>query len=127
MSPKLPLNRCIARIIGVDPNELGSELFWRGDVVGMKFEPESEHSFMVQCYDADASAIVALGNSLVDDYGAGKLEKELSSDEEHCKRENVFTLPQKIDPFTGKFHYRRGTTSSAIEGSWLLNNEPLHF
>jgi hypothetical protein len=147
MSPKLPLNRCIARIIGVDPNKLGSELFWRGDVVGMKFEPESKHSPIVQCYDADASAIVALGDALVDDYREGKLERALSSDEELCKRENVFTLLKRIDLFTGKFYCSNfqhwGTTLSAMatghhpywgktdwrtaEGSWLLNNEPLRF
>lgn len=96
MSPKLPLNRCITRIIGVDPNELGSELFWRGDVVGMKFEPKSEYSPIIQCYDADASAIVALGNALVDGYAEGRLERVLSCDEALCKRENVFTLPKKL-------------------------------
>jgi len=145
MSPKLPLNRCIARIIGVDPNKLGAELFWRGDVVGMKFEPESEHSPIVQCYDADASAIVALGNALVDDYTEGKLERVLSSDKEQCMRQNVFTLPKKFDLLTGKFYcsYFRhwGTTLSVMttghhpywgktdwrtaEGSWFLNNELL--
>lgn len=95
MSPKLPLNRCIARIIGVDPNNLESELFWRGDVVGMKFEPESEYSPIVQCYDADASAIVALGDVLVDDYREGKLELGLLLDEGQCKRGNIFSLPPK--------------------------------
>jgi hypothetical protein len=90
MSPKLPLNRCIARIIGVDPNELEPELFWRGDVVGMKFAPESRYP-IIQCYDADASAIVALGNALVDDYGEGKLEQELSLSEHLCKRERIYS------------------------------------
>jgi hypothetical protein len=85
MSPKLPLNRCVARIVGVDPDELGSRLFWRGDVVVMRFE--SQDDIYINCQNADISLMSALGVILKDAYMRGHLERELTQDESQCKRE----------------------------------------
>jgi hypothetical protein len=36
ISPKLPINITMARIVGVDPNRPGQRPLWRGDVVAVK-------------------------------------------------------------------------------------------
>jgi hypothetical protein len=88
MSPQLPLNRCVARLLDIDPNtnNVGSKLFWRGDVIAMKFEKRSENSSYITCHDADSSAIGHLGDILRDAYSEGNLERELFMDECFCKR-----------------------------------------
>ena len=83
MSPKLPLNRCVARIVGENLDNLGSQLFWRGDVVVMKFE--SQDDFHIDCQDADTSVISELEQILKDAYFKGMLERELSMDKADCK------------------------------------------
>ena len=85
MSLRLPLNRCIARLLDLDANNIGSGLFWRGDAVAMKFERESEYSYHIDCHDADSSAIGDLEDMLRDAYSEGILEEALSSDEHMCK------------------------------------------
>jgi hypothetical protein len=79
MSPRLPLNRCVARVLDIDPdtNNVGSKPFWRGDVVAMKFELQSERSSYIDCHDADSSAIGVLEEMLRDAYYEGLLEQEL--------------------------------------------------
>jgi hypothetical protein len=78
MSPKLPLNRCVARIIGLNPDNLGSELFWRGDVVVMEYKSQDE--IFIDCQNANASAIIKSEEYLRDAYYEGWLEKELDQD-----------------------------------------------
>jgi len=78
MSPKLPLNRCVARIIGLNPDNLGSELFWRGDVVVMEYK--SQDGIFIDCQNANASEIIKLEEYLKDAYYEGRLERELAQD-----------------------------------------------
>ena len=96
MSPKLPLNRCIARILDIDPDasNIESELFWRGDAVAMKFESATLYSRCVNCYDTDSSAIGNLQEMLRNEYSTGILEQQLSSDEKICKRGQRIRLTQ---------------------------------
>jgi hypothetical protein len=88
MSPKLPLNRCVTRIVGVDPDALGSRLFWRGDVVVMRFE--SQDDIYINCQNVDISVTSALEVVLRDAYMNGHLERALSLDESQCKRDQQF-------------------------------------
>lgn len=85
MSPKLPLNRCVARLLDIDPDTDNIGLFWRGDVVAIKHEPQSEYSSYGDCHGTDASAIGELENMLRDAYSGGILEQDLFRDELMCK------------------------------------------
>ena len=85
MSPKLPPNRCIARIVGTNADALGQRLFWRGDVVAIKFE--SQDDLFVNFLDADHTGMPRdLELMLRDAYRKGSLERELNLDEMQCKR-----------------------------------------
>ena len=88
MSPKLPVNCCVARIVGVDPDELFSKLFWRGDVIVMRFE--SLDDIYINCQNADMSLTNDLELFLRDAYMRGFLERELTNDESWCKGEQQF-------------------------------------
>lgn len=88
MSPKLPVNRCVARIADVDPDGVGSRLFWRGDVVVMKYEPLDE--IFIDCQNADISLNSDSEDTLRDVYMTGRLEQELNRDKEICKWEQRF-------------------------------------
>lgn len=83
MSPKLPLNRCVARIVDANPDDLKSKLFWRGDVVMMKYESQDE--IYINCQNADVSSTDDLEEVLRDAYMTGRLEEELSQSELLCK------------------------------------------
>ena len=84
MSSKLPLNRCVARIIGINLDKAGSNLFWRGDVVVMRFEPrgaKDEEFSYIDCEDADLSVVSRLEERLRDFYNVGSLERNSTWDE----------------------------------------------
>lgn len=40
MSPELPVNLAMARIVGADPNNPGERLLWRGDALAVRMLPE---------------------------------------------------------------------------------------
>jgi hypothetical protein len=82
MSRKLPLNRCIAHIVGVNPDELKSSMFWRGDVVVVAFK---SHGPYIDCHNADTSVTGAVEVMLRHAYMEGRLERVLDIDEEKCK------------------------------------------
>ena len=82
MSPKLPLNRCVARIVGENLDNLESQLFWRGDVVVMKFNGIGND---LDSQDADTSVISGLEYILKDAYLKGMLASELTRDETRRK------------------------------------------
>ena len=91
LSPKLPINLNIARVIGVTPPQLQTKkrLFWRGDVFAMKVQPESESKFiiMVKSLDADLLELRSPEKFFLDLYQRGALESALDSDECECEKE----------------------------------------
>ena len=110
MSPKLPLNRCLARILYTNPDNLESKLFWRGDVVMMRYE--SQDDIYINCQNADVSSTGALEEMLRDAYMTGCLERELSQDESQCKW-NSDVVVCRFDLLIGEFYslrYCLGTT-----------------
>jgi glutathionyl-hydroquinone reductase len=88
MSPKLLLNHCVTHIVGVDPDELGSELFWRGDAVVMRFE--SQDDIHINCQNVNISMTSDLEVVLRDAYMSGHLEQTLTMNESLCKQEYQF-------------------------------------
>ena len=86
MSPKLPLNRCVARIVDANPDDLESKLFWRGDVVMMRYETQDD--IYINCINADVSSTGALEDILRDAYMRRRLERMLNDDELECKWNN---------------------------------------
>ena len=89
LSPNLPINLNVAHVIGVTPSHLKTKkrLFWRGDVVVMKVQPESEQvDFMVESLDADLSELRPLEEFLRERYRKGGLESNLDFDEQQCKQ-----------------------------------------
>ncbi|KAF9473292.1 hypothetical protein BDN70DRAFT_925241 [Pholiota conissans] len=85
MSSNLPLNLNIARMIGVTQSGLKAEkrLFWRGDVVAMLAQPESERfNFVVESLDADLSELNSLEEFFREKYFEGFLERALQLEEE---------------------------------------------
>ena len=87
LSPNLPINLSIARVIGVTPSHLKSRkrLFWRGDVVAMKVQPESES--IVESLDADLFDLNPLEEFFRMRYQGGSLESFLDSLEQQCEQE----------------------------------------
>ena len=91
MSPKLPLNRCVARIVDANPDDVKSKLFWRGDVVMMKYE--SQDDIYINCQNTDVSSAGALEGVLRDAYMTARLEWQLHQDESQCKWEQRCRRP----------------------------------
>ena len=90
LSPNLPINLNVARVIGVTPSHLKTKkrLFWRGDVVVMKVQPESERiDWIVKSLDADLSELRPLEEFLREMYRKRELESDLDFDEHQCKQE----------------------------------------
>jgi len=86
LSPNLPINLNIAHLIGVAPSHLKKRLFWRGDVVAMKVESESELiDFIVESMDADILELGPLENFLRERYQEGFFESNLHNDVEQCE------------------------------------------
>ena len=86
-SLRLPVNLNVANLVGVTPWHLKNKkrMFWRGDIVVMKVQPESETmDFMVQALDADLSDLGSLEEVLRVKYREGFLEQELYGDEMQC-------------------------------------------
>lgn len=74
LSPNLPINLNVAHAIGVTPSYLKTRnhLFWRGDVVAMKVQPESQRfDFIVQSLDADLTELRTLEAFLKEMYRRG--------------------------------------------------------
>lgn len=91
LSPNLPINLNIARLIGVTPSHLKTRkrLFWRGDVVAMKVQPESERfDFIVESLDADLFELTPLEEFLREQYQMDVFERDLQYDEEHCEQKS---------------------------------------
>jgi hypothetical protein len=90
LSLNLPVNLNIAYVIRVTPAQLQTKkrLFWRGNVVAMKVQPESEErDFMVKSLDADLLELRSLENFFLDNYRRGVLESQLDFDEHTCEKE----------------------------------------
>ena len=100
LSPNLPINLTIARVIGVTPSHLKNKkyLFWRGDVVAMKVQPKSEQiHFLVQCLDADLFELGPLEEFLRETYLKGVFGLLLHNMECECEHgcEQVSTVLNK--------------------------------
>jgi len=88
LSPKLPINLNIAHLIGVTPPHLKKRLFWRGDVVAMKVESESERiDFIVKSMDADLLELGSLEEDLRERYQVGFFEHMLHNDGDSCEQD----------------------------------------
>ncbi|KAM6500031.1 hypothetical protein JOM56_003045 [Amanita muscaria] len=84
LSPNLPINLNVLHVIGVTPSHLKirKRLFWRGDVVATKVQPESEQrDFIIESLDADISELRPLEEFLRATYQKGGLERNLHYDE----------------------------------------------
>lgn len=84
LSPNLPFNLNVLHVIGVTPSHLKTmkRLFWRGDVVAMKVQPESEQKdFIIESLDADLSELRPLEEFLRATYQKGGFERNLHYDE----------------------------------------------
>ncbi|KAF8624564.1 hypothetical protein AX15_005811 [Amanita polypyramis BW_CC] len=84
LSPNLRINLSVAQVVGVTPSHLKSKrrLFWRGDVVAMKVQPQSEQmDFIVKSLDADLSELGILEMFLKETYRRGNHEHLLAIDE----------------------------------------------
>ena len=104
MSPKLPLNRCVARIVNPNTDNLKSKLFWRGDVEMMRYE--SQDDIYINCQNADVSSTGALKEMLRDAYMMGRLQRELSQDESQCKW-NSDVVVRRSNLLIGEFYSSR--------------------
>ncbi|KIL66965.1 hypothetical protein M378DRAFT_159896 [Amanita muscaria Koide BX008] len=74
LSPNLPINLNVLHVIGVTPSHLKTRkrLFWRGDVVATKVQPESEQrDFIIENLDADISELRPLEEFLRATYQKG--------------------------------------------------------
>jgi hypothetical protein len=90
LSPNLPINLSVAHIIGVTPSYLKTKkrLFWRGDVVAMKVQPESEMiDWIVKTLDAEPFELRSLEEFLREKYHGGLLERDLDFVEYQCEQE----------------------------------------
>ena len=88
LSPNLPVNLNVAHVIGVTPSHLKTRkrLFWRGDVVAMKVQPESEKiNFIVESLDANPFDLKALEEFFRESYQEGRLEQLLQRTEWLCE------------------------------------------
>jgi hypothetical protein len=89
LSPNLPINLNVAHLIGVTPSHLKTKkrLFWRGDLVVMKVQPESERvNFIVKSLDADLFELKPLEEFLQEKYQEGFLDLGLYYDERDCEQ-----------------------------------------
>jgi hypothetical protein len=91
LSPNLPINLNVAHLIGVTPSHLKikKRLFWRGDVVAMKVQPESERiDFIIESMDADLLELGSLEEFLRERYQEGVFERLLHNNELECEQES---------------------------------------
>jgi hypothetical protein len=91
LSQDLPINLNVAHIIGANLSHLRGKkrLFWRGDVVAMKVQPESERrDFIVESLDADLLELGPLKEFLRESYQNGNLEYLLDFEECQCEQES---------------------------------------
>lgn len=89
LSPNLPINLNVANLIGVTPSHLKfkKRLFWRGDVVAMKVQPELERvDFVIKSMDADLLELGSLQEFLRDRYQEGVFERLLHNNELECEQ-----------------------------------------
>ena len=90
LSPNLPINRAITYILEVTPSYLKTRkhLFWRGDVVVMKVQPQSEQmDFMVESLDADMVELEILEEFFRETYQGGVFGRLLHYLEYQCEQE----------------------------------------
>ena len=91
LSPNLPINLNVAHVVGVTPSDLKTRkrLFWRGDVVAMKVQPQAgpqkRYDFIVESLDADLSELSPLEELLREKYQVGFLEGRVEVAEISCK------------------------------------------
>ncbi|KAF8626703.1 hypothetical protein AX15_004727 [Amanita polypyramis BW_CC] len=104
LSPNLPINLNVTRVVGVTPSHLKARkrLFWRGDLVVMKVQALSKQmDFIVESLDADLSELGSLEEFLRKTYQEGDLERLLDSDESqwgfyvshYCKPTSLLSGP----------------------------------
>lgn len=88
LSLNLPINLNVAHLLGVTPSHLKARkrLFWRGDIVAMKVQLDSESSFIVkECLNANRLDLNSLEQFLLEKYRNGNLESDLYALEQECK------------------------------------------
>jgi hypothetical protein len=91
LSPNLPINLNVARIIGLTPShlKLKKRLFWRGDVATMKVQPEAERlTFIVENSNTDLPDLRPLEEFFRRMYQAGAFERLLHEEERKCEPES---------------------------------------
>jgi hypothetical protein len=103
-SPKLPPNRCVAHVIGLSPraveNQTPRRLFWRGDVVVMRFRLEDDSSsdpssaHYIDCLDAHIAVTGRIEDWFREAYRRGTLERAFALEVEQCKRTLCFIAPR---------------------------------
>jgi hypothetical protein len=89
LSPNLPVNLNVTHVTGVTPSYLKTKkrLFWRGDVVAMKVQPESERiDFIIESMDADLLELGFLEEFLREKYQEGAFERLLHNNEIECEQ-----------------------------------------
>jgi hypothetical protein len=86
LSPNLPMNLNVAQLIGVTQSHLRKRLFWRGDVVAMKAQQNSECTWLVESLDADLFTLGPLKKFFQEKYQQAFFEKLLRDDEICCEQ-----------------------------------------
>ncbi|KAF8961357.1 hypothetical protein BDZ97DRAFT_1828877 [Flammula alnicola] len=84
LSLNLPINLNVAHVIGVTPSHLKTRkrLFWRGDIVAMKVQPQSgQIDFIVESLDANLFELGPLEEFLRKGYQEEVLERDLHYEE----------------------------------------------
>ena len=129
LSPNLPINLNVARIIGVTPSDLKlkKRLFWRGDVATMKVQREGEQlNFIVENSDADLPDLRILEEFFRKMYQAGAFERLLHEEELKCEPESWAGLLTVSITHIGhssipRFHWRSSLWTGAQRLFWSRN------
>lgn len=129
LSPNLPINLNVARIIGLTSShlKLKKRLFWRGDVATMKVQPEGEQlNFIVENSDTDLPDLRPLEKFFRRMYQAGAFERLLHEEELKCEPESWAGLLTVSITDTGlssipRFHWPTSLWSGAQRLFWSRN------
>lgn len=104
LSPKLPVNRTLARLVDFSPNDT-PRLFWRGDVVVMKGDLSGDPH--VRCLDASTDDISRVQDFFLDEYSFGHLERDLDRNEFTCEQLIASLTATLSQSFIGKFYCKQ--------------------
>ena len=127
LSPRLPVNRTLARLVDFSLNDT-SQLFWRGDVVVMKGDFSDDPH--VRCLDASTDDIPRVQDFFLEGYSRGHFENDLVWDEEMCEQliaSLTVTLSQSL---IGKINCKEqgwlgywGVNSKEVEGGGITSRQ----